>query len=354
VILYHGTTARRAKQIAAEGFQPRKPSRRVWFAERRGYAQGRAKTQARRRHDRPAVLVCEVDLALLRQRLGTRRLVHRGGVVAVNGHVPVSVLRSFPGYDIPASPDELASWVNRILGLKSYKGASRRHPGIERLSSWMAHRMASQPGSNVAPAELLEMAQRWLPEFFDGVEVDRERLKVRRKVTTIALKVEAPPPEEDAVEMALECLDDDRPNRRVRGLSILADMADPDLFDWCVMLLEDEARSVRLKALQTMAQCEDGDADVIEPHASSEDKRIRAAALAALARHGGRSALRWLKRGLRDPEPCVRVRTARMLSRLDPERHRSTFELALYDPNADVRRTARKLVAGKGYARPKW
>ena len=39
MIVYHGTTARRARRICQEGFLPKKPSRRVWFAEGRTYAQ---------------------------------------------------------------------------------------------------------------------------------------------------------------------------------------------------------------------------------------------------------------------------------------------------------------------------
>ena len=62
MIVYHGTTRRRAMRIGKEGFLPKKPSRRVWFAQGRGYALGRAKTQARRAHGRPAVLKCEIDL----------------------------------------------------------------------------------------------------------------------------------------------------------------------------------------------------------------------------------------------------------------------------------------------------
>lgn len=44
MIVYHGTTSRRAQRICAEGFLPKKPSRCVWFAENRRYALGRAKT----------------------------------------------------------------------------------------------------------------------------------------------------------------------------------------------------------------------------------------------------------------------------------------------------------------------
>ena len=75
MLLYHGTTRRSAEQIAIEGFAPRKPSRRVWFAHSKGYALRRAKVKARRRHDRPVVLQCELDLAALRRRLGSKRVV---------------------------------------------------------------------------------------------------------------------------------------------------------------------------------------------------------------------------------------------------------------------------------------
>ena len=77
MLLYHGTTRRSAEQIAIEGFAPRKPSRRVWFAHSKSYALGRAKVKARRRHDRPVVLLCELDLAALRRKLGSKRVVYR-------------------------------------------------------------------------------------------------------------------------------------------------------------------------------------------------------------------------------------------------------------------------------------
>ena len=59
-MVYHGTTQNRARRICREGFLPKKPSRRVWFAESYGYALGRARTQAKRAKDHPAVLTCEL------------------------------------------------------------------------------------------------------------------------------------------------------------------------------------------------------------------------------------------------------------------------------------------------------
>lgn len=108
MIVYHGTTQKRAKQICAVGFFPKKPSRRVWFAETKRYALGRAKTQARRTHDKPVVLTCELDIARARQRFGRNKVFHNNQVIAIKAKVPVSVLRSFPGaVDTPVTPTEL-------------------------------------------------------------------------------------------------------------------------------------------------------------------------------------------------------------------------------------------------------
>jgi hypothetical protein len=235
MILYHGTTSQRARRICAEGFRPRKPSRRVWFAERRRYALGRAKTQARRAHDIPVVLTCSMDLAQMRQHVGPRRVLYSRGIVAIDGHVPVSVLRSYPGWaDEPTSPHELAAWVNRILGLKPHKGVSKSHFGIDRLSRWVVHRMTSRPGAVVRPRELLAMARQWLPHYFEGVEIDPETLRPRRRVRMIRVEVsaESAKPAEAPEDEALEYLVAEKPERRARGLALLAELEDPDLFDW--------------------------------------------------------------------------------------------------------------------------
>jgi len=358
MIVYHGTTAGRARRIAAEGFLPRRPSRRVWFAESRAYALGRAKTQAKRARDTAVVLTCDIDLAQVRKRLGKGKVFHRGGVIAMKAPVPVNVLRSHPGYtgyaDQPSSPEDLAAWSNDILGLKPYKGVDKRHPGLDRLSRWVVNRMTFQPNSRIRPKQLLGMARRWLPEFFKGVEIDPETLHAHRRVRTIEVEVEPPAvPPDPREDEALDCLVSEKPERRARGLRLLADVGDPDLFDWCAMFLDDDSAEVTAAALHTMVSCEEADPEVIVPFAESEDRRIRAAATAALAKHGGEDAPQWFERGLKDPEPCVRVETAALLSHLEPAEHREIFELALYDPNPEIRRRARQLTAGKGYEKEK-
>jgi hypothetical protein len=350
MIVYHGTTAQRALKIRAQGFLPRQPSHRVWFAKGKGYALRRARTQARRAHDRPVVLTCELDINRMRQRLGEKQVFYNGGIVAIGAPVPATVLREQPAGETPSSPEELVSWVNSLLGLKPYKGVNRRHPGIDPLSRWVLQRLAAPSGGRIQPGELLDRARQCLPEFFAGVEIDPTDFYVSRKAELSETDVDEPPVDLSPREVeALECLVANSPGRRIRGLSMLAELEDPDLFEWCVMYLADEAMEVRVAALRAMLRADDGDSEVIEPHAASDDRRIRGAAIAALARHSEADAPGWFERGLRDPSVSVRLETAALLPRLDPAEHRSIFELALADSNDQVVWMARKLTAGKGF-----
>ena len=352
MVLYHGTTRRRAQRICEVGFLPRRPSKRVWFARGKGYAARRARQQAHRTHDRAVVLSCDINVPQLRDKLGKKKVRYHNGILAIDGPVAPDVVRSHPlAPHIPTSPDELAAWVNQVLRLKPHKGVSRRDPGVERLSKWVMNRLTSQPNSRLTFRQILHKAQQWLPDHFAGVVVDPDTLHTHRHVTheDVAIHEEEPEPDE-RVDRALALLEHAKPDRRARGLALLAEMDDPDLFDWCTMHLGDRSVAVRVAALRAMLRCEMGDPDVILPLARSPNKRVRAAAVAALAKLAEDEAERWFKRGLKDPEPCVRLETAAVLDHLDPAEHRGVFELARHDPNPDVERRARKLTEGKGYS----
>ena len=356
MIVYHGTTRRRAQRICVEGFKPKKPSLRVWFAAGRGYAKGRAKTQAHRAHDKPVVLTCEVDIGKLKSQLGPKRVVCKNGIVAVDGRVPVTVLRSRPAAaDMPTSPEELAAWVNDLLRLKPGKGVSRKHPGIDCLARWVVNRLTRKPMKRIPPTELLAMARRWLPDTFADYEIDPKRLHAMRKMSTIELQLDGDAtcddePDDERAARAIEYLVDPKARKRLRGLAMLAKLEEPDLFDWCVMLLDDESTDVVVGALHTARDCKEGHIEPFLPLVESEDKRVRAAAVAAIAQHAAPAArTSWLTFGLQDPCTCVRIETSRLLAQVDPGKHRDLFELALYDPNPQVRQCAQRLTAGKSW-----
>ncbi|MBI2299996.1 MAG: hypothetical protein HYU66_13825 [Armatimonadetes bacterium] len=356
MIVYHGTTAARARRICEVGLLPRKPSRRVWFAQNRNYAEGRARTQARRTHDRAVVLTCDLDVDQLRRAYGHKRVMHRGGVIAVDGTVPVAVLRSYPAlFGQPTSPEDLAAWANELLGLKPWKGVSRRHPGVLRLSEWAVNRLSTQARPELRLTELLDKARQWLPEFFRDVVIDPATLQVWHTVADVAVEAQLPePPPDDREARALALLDDPEPARRVRGLTQLRRLGDPDLGEWCVMCLADESVDVQVAALTALRDVADADTGVIEPLAGSPLPRVRAAALGTLAALGGPEAAAWVELGLKDPAPCVRMEVVNQLPKLDPVRQQSVFELAVYDPNPEIRRRALRVAGGRRYARMVW
>ena len=357
--LFHGTTRRSAEQIALEGFAPRKPSRRVWFAQSKGYALRRAKVKARRSRDRPVVLLCELDLAALKRKLGSGRVVYRAGIVSISGSLPVTVLRHAPGvWDPPYTEPELAGWLNKLLGIKPHRGISRNDPGVVRLARWIRNRRASQPHSRLRDGEILERAAGWLPEWFRNVSIDHATLRVHRRAAEITV---LPDLEKSASTVELtdeveEALASDSARRRLRGLRRLSRAGDPDLVDWCALMLGDDDHTVRRTALELIGGSADGDAHLLLPYAQCSHKGLRAAAVAGLAHLGGDDAADWCMRGLRDPDDAVRVAAARELAGFDPQRDRGLFELALYDPNPQVVETARRLSAHQGYhvLKPRW
>jgi HEAT repeat protein len=117
------------------------------------------------------------------------------------------------------------------------------------------------------------------------------------------------------------------------------------------MFLGDESDRVKAAAARIMLAAKSIDPEVLVPLVDSRDKIVRAAAIALLAKHEGAKDPEWFELGLRDPEAHVRTATAEQMGVLNPARHRSLFELALYDPNPKVAAQAEKLAAASGIGR---
>lgn len=359
MIVYHGTTRRRAARIRVVGFVPRRS--RVWFTKNLRYANRRAKTQAGRTNDQPVTLRCDLDIGQLRTRYGSAGTMVQSHVVMIRGRVPASVLTDeSDDYYLPYvfTADYLARWINGILRVKPHKGVSRRHPGVQRLEQWIKSRLSDNPRTKFKPSELLVLARQWIPEHLNQYKIDPKTLRATR----------LPPPEEEpewegapspAEEagpdetLILEALTSSRPSRRVKGLRMLARTDEPELFEWCMMYLDDASVDVRVAVLETARQSEDPEPEMIVAFVEDEDRRIRGAAISFMTKHGD-DREEWFRMGLTDPETHVRVVTARHLDELDPEVHKRLFELALYDPNPKVAEVARKMTIGKGYATEAW
>ena len=337
---YHGTTLQNAIRIAEMGFLPRKGV--VWFTTSKHRAQRRAKQKARKTASPPFVFTCEIEVQELYNRLGKNLVMRSRGFLAIRERVPPTVILNLP--------ELIAQWVNQTLQRKSHEGVSPCHPGIDRLSRWAENRTNSDTGGSIRPEELSQKLHQWLPDLFQGVEITPEDLRFDYFPEQVEFEAEpSPEPVNSREEKALDDLAAAKPQRRIRGLKLLARLGNEDLYDWCMLFLSDESLEVRIAALQTIVYCDDGDPEVLRPFAESQNKRIRAAAIAALAKHSVKDAPRWFERGLKDREACVRLETAALLPTLDVIRHPAIFELALYDPNPEIKNLAQKITTGKGY-----
>lgn len=367
-ICYHGTTQKSARQIIRTGFRPKAPSRAVWFTKSWRRALSRAKRKADKSKDQAVVLKCDLNVQQFHKQVSRHQIASKGSIIAIRAHVPSAVIVSHfsaqDPFELPSplrtTPKHLVEWVsgrlaerlNDLLRLKPYKGVQKRDSGIEKLAQWVIKHYDANPAS-VPPGALLQVASQWLPEYFDGVEIEPKTLLVHR---TKPVKLEPEPVEEidPREEEAFDFLDAATPKQRIRGLKLLEELGDADLFTWCAMYLEDESKEVTIAALRIILGCDAGDSEVIKPFANSVDKRIRAAAIAALAKHSGPEVLYWIERGLKDGEACVRLETAAMLPQLDATEHRDLFELVRYDPNPEMKRLARKMTDGKGFHEIEW
>ena len=346
---YHGTTLSSARGIIKNGFRPR--GRAVWFTTNQDYAKNRAEQKARRKHCRPIVIQTELDVDHFRKCLGPGKIHFRGGIIAVHESLAVQILES-NFFELLACPAALAEWVNCRLGLYSHNGVGRNNWGIVRLAHWMDNRMRSGTGRRIDRQEFFAKGKQWLPAFFDKIPFSPEVLPIQHlQNNTVALRIlytdrtEKPsvsPKVDTPYAKAIADISDLNPKRRIRGLQSLEKSEVTDLFDWCVLHLDDESVDVVCNALRIMSRCDDGYIAPILPYAESKNRRIRAGALAALAKHTSDDPERWFERGLKDPAACVRMEVAKLLPTLDRVEHSALFDIARHDPNPAVKRSANK------------
>ena len=228
-----------------------------------------------------------------------------------------------------------------------------------RLARWIDNRLTTRPHTRIGEKELLARAAQWIPDCFAGVEIDFAHLRVWPKVVREAEARQASSAKAASVdrqeeEEAIACLESDKPQRQVRGLQLLAGLDDPDLFEWCVLLLGEGPPQSAVGILKVMRRCQDIQPEVLAPYAESEHKAVRGAAIEVLVLRSGEEAPKWFWRGLTDPVPHVRLSAAKFLDRLDPHVHRDSFEAALYDPHPQVAQAARKLTRHMGFKPLVW
>jgi len=153
VILWHGTTADRAKAIVTQGFRAtRNSSRKLWFTKNPNMACRIANRRARQRREIPVVISCEIDL-------GKYVLLGRPNQVFIfSSPVGKEVVRGISVVDekrfrrhskeakaVPkfigiavtktSGKQDVLCWMNRYLELEGEATISEEHPAVEAIFS---------------------------------------------------------------------------------------------------------------------------------------------------------------------------------------------------------------------------
>ena len=177
MVVFHGTTRRNAAGIYQHGFIPQGSGGYVWFTRQKKYARRVAQRRASVLGSGAIVLTCDLDLEILRQKLGSNKVrLGNNNIVTIQGRVPPSMLISQQPVQILPDPEDLAHWVNQVLGLKPHQGVSKSHPGLDRLARWISHRLDSNPKAKLKEHEILHRARQWLPKYFKDFTGDLQGL----------------------------------------------------------------------------------------------------------------------------------------------------------------------------------
>ncbi len=75
----------------------------------------------------------------------------------------------------------IAHWVNGHLGLDADTKIDKRHPGLVKINKWVVEQYEQGRTTSISPAELLDRAKKYLPEYFVS---DLDRLK--KKASEVA------------------------------------------------------------------------------------------------------------------------------------------------------------------------
>lgn len=195
VVLWHGTSTSRAQSILREGFRAKKAESkrrkkgRIYFARRRKIARGYARSRAKSDGDRPAVIVCVVNLdrynnyelqgsdvyvfehecignevvtgveGLSKQRL--KKLEKR----QLGKHGDASVQITNVALTFNSGRAGIAFWINNYLMLGDQSKIHEDHEAVGKIKEWFDAQANAGRFGEVSDEEMLEQVRRFVPRY---------------------------------------------------------------------------------------------------------------------------------------------------------------------------------------------
>lgn len=186
VILWHGTTASRARSILREGFRAKKSKGRTFFTTSPSMARGHAQSRARG-DDPPAVLVCSIDLSHYDDFKRRGREVYIFGHQRIDNEVIQKVERlpkqrrgkpekqekkkkhkdasgelTHVVLTFNSGRAGIAYWINSYLKLDDAHKIYEDHEAVRKIKDWLDEQVNAGEFGEVPDGEILEQVRRYL------------------------------------------------------------------------------------------------------------------------------------------------------------------------------------------------
>jgi hypothetical protein len=189
ILVWHGTTADRAKAIQSDGFKAPRDKGRIWFTRNAAEARQIAKARAAQRGSEPVVFCCNVNLG----QYSDIERPNPNWYVFKQARMDKTVIRSVTGVEKHSEEkpprqkekrkDErvdvaiintsgklgVLCWVNTYLEQVGKAAVDATHPGVEAIFRWVDTQYASGREELISEAEMLEQVNAHFTEIEGGV-----------------------------------------------------------------------------------------------------------------------------------------------------------------------------------------
>ena len=184
VVVWHGTSKSRAESILKEGFRPKKSGKsRMFFTRNPAVARRYAQARARGETDRPAVIMCAIDLneyddyerrgqgvfafraecissEVVRNVRGARRQPREKPEKQKDASVELTNV----ALTFNSGPAGIAYWINSYLKLSGQDRIDEEHEAVVKIKQWLDAQADAGRFGEVPADEMLEQMRKYLPQ----------------------------------------------------------------------------------------------------------------------------------------------------------------------------------------------
>ncbi len=188
VVVWHGTSQTRARSILEEGFKPKLVKKgvahRIFFTQNIAVARGYARSRSKGESDRPAIVVCAIDLNEYNDYENRGQGIFAFKAECISNEVVISVIglkkqprekpekRKKPRVELTdvaltfnSGPASIAYWLNSCLKLSDTDRIPEDHEAVGKIREWLDDQVEDGSFGEVPHDVMLAQMGEHLPQY---------------------------------------------------------------------------------------------------------------------------------------------------------------------------------------------